>query len=342
MTLLEVEQLSVEIATPQGPAEILTGVDFTLDQGESLGLVGESGCGKSMTALAVMGLLPEAARASGRIVFEGRDLLATPEAELCRLRGGRIAMVFQEPMTALNPVHSIGRQVAEGLRLHLGLGRRAAEERARQLLDRVGLPPARFPLGRYPHQLSGGQRQRVVIAMALACQPALLIADEPTTALDVTIQAQILDLIAEVAEEEGMALMMITHDLGIVAEITDHVMVMYAGEIIERGPTAALFRTMAHPYTRGLFAAMPHSAIPASEIQDRAPAPGRAALRPRLATIAGQVPDPTERIAGCRFATRCALADEDCRRARPPAAAVGEAHSALCFHPAQAAGEVPA
>jgi peptide/nickel transport system ATP-binding protein len=192
MALLEVEQLTVEIPTPRGPARILDGVDFTLDQGESLGLVGESGCGKSMTALAVMGLLPEAARAGGRIRFEGRDLLSADEATLCRLRGGRIAMVFQEPMTALNPVASIGQQVAEGLRLHLGLNRRAAEDRAAGLLDRVGLPPTRFPLGLFPHQLSGGQRQRVVIAIALACGPALLIADEPTTALDVTIQAQIL------------------------------------------------------------------------------------------------------------------------------------------------------
>jgi peptide/nickel transport system ATP-binding protein len=330
MALLEVERLTVEIDTPLGPARILHGVDFALDQGESLGLVGESGCGKSMTALAIMGLLPEAARARGRILFEGRDLLSADEATLCRLRGGRIAMVFQEPMTALNPVKSIGRQVAEGLRLHLGLTRRDAEDRAARLLDRVGLPPARFPLGLFPHQLSGGQRQRVVIAIALACGPALLIADEPTTALDVTIQAQILDLVAQVAEDEGMALLMITHDLGIVAEITDRVLVMYAGGIVEGGPTAELFGHMAHPYTRGLFAALPRS-----ETRDEAGGHDRAALRPRLATIPGRVPDALERPAGCAFAPRCAHATEVCRRDAPPAAAIGEGHAALCFHPIQ-------
>ena len=328
MALLEVEQLTVEIDTPRGPARILHDVDFALDRGESLGLVGESGCGKSMTALAIMGLLPEAARARGRILFEGRDLLSADEATLCRLRGGRIAMVFQEPMTALNPVMSIGRQVAEGLRLHLGLTRREAEERAARLLDRVGLPPARFPLGLFPHQLSGGQRQRVVIAIALACGPALLIADEPTTALDVTIQAQILDLVAQVAEDEGMALMMITHDLGIVAQITDRVLVMYAGGIVERGPTAELFGHMAHPYTRGLFAALPRD-----DLNDHISGRERAALRPRLATIPGQVPDALERPAGCAFAPRCAHATEVCRRDAPPTAALGESHAALCFHP---------
>jgi peptide/nickel transport system ATP-binding protein len=326
--LLEVEQLTVEIPTPRGPARILDGVDFTLDQGESLGLVGESGCGKSMTALAIMGLLPEATRAGGRIRFEGRDLLSADEATLCRLRGGRIAMVFQEPMTALNPVKSIGQQVAEGLRLHLGLSRREAEDRAAGLLDRVGLPPARFPLGLFPHQLSGGQRQRVVIAIALACGPALLIADEPTTALDVTIQAQILDLVAQVAEDEGMALLMITHDLGIVAEITDRVMVMYAGGIVEGGPTAELFGHMAHPYTRGLFAALPRS-----ETRDEADGPERAALRPRLTTIPGRVPDALERPAGCAFAPRCAHATEICHRDAPPAATIGHGLGALCFHP---------
>ena len=328
MPLLQVENLSVEIDTPRGRARILDGLDFALDEGESLGLVGESGCGKSMTALAIMGLLPEAARARGRVLLDGRDLLTSDETTLCTLRGRRMAMVFQEPMTALNPVATIGRQVAEGPRLHLGLSGRAAEDRARRLLERVGLPPARFPLGLFPHQLSGGQRQRVVIAMALACQPALLIADEATTALDVTIQAQILDLLAEVAEEEGMALMVITHDLGIVAETTDRVMVMYAGAIVESGPTPELFRRMAHPYTDGLFAAMPRAetlGVPA--------AGGRAALRPRLATIPGQVPDPQDRPPGCSFAARCGHVTEACRRDEPPPVAVGESHAVLCFHP---------
>jgi peptide/nickel transport system ATP-binding protein len=336
MALLQVERLSVQIDTPRGPAQILHGVDFALDRGERLSLVGESGCGKSMTALAIMGLLPEAALASGRILFEGRDLLSADEATLCRLRGGRIAMVFQEPMTALNPVVSIGRQVAEGLRLHLRLTRRAAEARAAGLLDRVGLPPARFPLGLYPHQLSGGQRQRVVIAIALACGPTLLIADEPTTALDMTIQAQILDLVAQVAEDEGMALLMITHDLGIVAEIADRVLVMYAGQIAERGPTAEVFARMAHPYTRGLFAAMPQS-----EPLDRSRGRERAALRPRLTTIPGRVPDALERPAGCAFAPRCAYASEACRRDDPPPVAIGDGHTAACFHPVLDGAERP-
>ncbi|HMB76236.1 MAG TPA: ABC transporter ATP-binding protein, partial [Kiloniellaceae bacterium] len=229
--LLEVQDLRVEIAGPEGPIPILTGLDLTLAPGESLGVVGESGCGKSMLALAVMGLLPDLAQARGAVRFEGRDLLALNEAELCRLRGRRLAMIFQEPMTSLNPVKTVGRQVAEGLRLHAGLGRAEALARAAALLARVGLPAARFPLTLYPHQLSGGQRQRVMIAMALACEPALLIADEPTTALDVTIQRQILDLLLELAEERGMALLLITHDLGVVAETTDRSLVMYAGQI---------------------------------------------------------------------------------------------------------------
>ena len=252
MALLEIEGLDVAIGTPLGPVEILREVGLTLERGESLGLVGESGCGKSMTALAILGLLPEAARANGRIVLEGRNLLELGEAELCRLRGRRLAMVFQEPMTALNPVRSIGDQVAEGLRLHLGLNGRRALDRAAALLERVGLPESDFPLGLHPHQLSGGQRQRVVVAMALACGPDILIADEPTTALDVTIQAQILDLIAELAAEEGMALILISHDLGVIAEMTDRMAVMYAGAIVESGPTAEVFRRRAHPYTEGL------------------------------------------------------------------------------------------
>ena len=327
MPLLEVEELSVTIDTPRGPAQILRDVSFELAAGASLGLVGESGCGKSMTALAVMGLLPEAARVTGRIRLDGEDLLAAEEARLCDLRGRRLAMVFQEPMTALNPVRTIGDQVAEGLYLHLGLDRAEAGARAGRLLERVGLPPARFPLSLHPHQLSGGQRQRVVIAMALACQPALLIADEPTTALDVTIQAQILALISEIAEEEGMALIMITHDLGVVAETTDRVLVMYAGRIVERGPTAGLFARMAHPYTRGLFAAMPQSEpAPAHAV-------GKAATRPRLATIPGEVPDPHAPPPGCPFASRCSYVTEDCRRQMPPVAAIDDGHDAACLYP---------
>ena len=290
---------------------------LSLERGESLGLVGESGCGKSMTALAVMGLLPQAARARGRIALEGRNLLDLAEPELCRLRGRRLAMVFQEPMTALNPVRSIGDQVAEGLRLHLGLDGRRALERAAALLARVGLPQADFPLGLHPHQLSGGQRQRVVVAMALACGPDILIADEPTTALDVTIQAQILDLIAELAAEEGMALILISHDLGVIAEMTDRMAVMYAGGIVESGPTAEVFRRRAHPYTEGLFAALPSLQALAGD---------------RLASIPGQVPDPLQRPPGCAFAPRCPRASRACE-ARPSRRALGAGHEVHCFHP---------
>ena len=260
MALLSVQDLTVTIATPRGPARILERVSFGLEAGESLGLVGESGCGKSMTALAVMGLLPQAATASGRILLDGQDLLKANEKRLCALRGRTLAMVFQEPMSALNPVRTIGRQVTEGLRLHLGLSRTAARDRAAALLDRVGLPLARFPLDLYPHQLSGGQRQRVVLAIALACRPRLLIADEPTTALDVIVQARILDLIAELAAEEGTALLMITHDLGVVAQTSDQALVMHAGRITERAATGELFHRMAPLYTRGLFAALPRTA----------------------------------------------------------------------------------
>ena len=320
IALLEIEGLGVEIRTPLGPIGILRDLSLSLERGESLGLVGESGCGKSMTALAIMGLLPEAARAKGRIALEGRNLLDLGEAELCRLRGRRLAMVFQEPMTALNPVRSIGDQVAEGLRLHLGLDRRRALDRAAALLARVGLPPADFPPGLHPHQLSGGQRQRVVVAMALACGPDVLIADEPTTALDVTIQAQILDLIAELAAEEGMALILISHDLGVIAEMTDRMAVMYAGAIVESGPTAEVFGMRAHPYTEGLFAALP-------SLQAR---PGA-----RLASIPGQVPDPLQRPPGCAFSPRCPRATRDCQ-APPRRSALGAGHEVSCFHPLRA------
>ena len=324
MALLTVEDLSVDIATPEGTAHVLGNVEFEVERGQRLGLVGESGCGKSMTALAIMGLLPVAAQARGRVVLDGVDLLAADDAALCRVRGRRVSMIFQEPMTALNPVMPIGFQVAEGLRLHLKLDRAAAQARAVRMLERVGLDRGRFPPGLYPHQLSGGQRQRVVIAMALACEPDVLIADEPTTALDVTIQAQILDLIGGLVEEERRALIMITHDLGVVAETTERVVVMYAGGVVEAGPTAEVFRHMAHPYTRGLFAAIPHGAPPPP------PAPGR---RARLAAIPGQVPDPRHLPPGCAFADRCERATDVCRRQYPRPEAVGDGHLVACFHP---------
>ncbi|MEO1191250.1 MAG: ABC transporter ATP-binding protein [Pseudomonadota bacterium] len=320
MALLEIEELTVSIDTPEGPAPILEGLDITLERGRSLGLVGESGCGKSMTALAIMGLLPTAARAGGAIRLDGQDLLQLSEAALCGLRGRRMAMIFQEPMTALNPVTSIGQQVAEGLRRHLGQTRAQAWEAAASLLDRVGLPPARFPLGLYPHQLSGGQRQRVMIAAAMACSPDLLIADEPTTALDVTIQAQVLELIADLVESEGLALLLITHDLGVVAEMADQVAVMYSGRIVEAGPATAVFGRMAHPYARGLFAAMPAAAA------------GTEAASARLPTIPGRVPDPRERPPGCAFAPRCALALPSCA-ATPPVEELPDGHWVRCFRP---------
>ncbi len=325
MALLTVENLSVDI----GPARILKGVNFSMEKGETLGFVGESGCGKSITALAIMGLLAEQARVSGRILFDGQDLLTLDDAAMCKIRGRRIAMVFQEPMTALNPVKTIGFQIAEGMRLHLGLGRAEAESRAVALLDRVGLPGPRFSPDLYPHQLSGGQRQRVVIAMTMACGPDILIADEPTTALDVTIQARILDLIAEVVEQEGMGLIMITHDLGVVAQTTENLAVMYAGSVVESGTTAEVFSNLAHPYTRGLFAAIPHLAV------NEALAPG--ALLP---TIRGSVPLPTERLPGCAFAGRCDNATSQCRSAIP--ALLGDQgdqgdHRVACFNPRGAA-----
>jgi peptide/nickel transport system ATP-binding protein len=322
MSLLSLQNLRVTLETPRGPAPILENVSFDLAAGSTLGIVGESGCGKSMTALAIMGLLPPAARTEGEILFEGENLLGLKEEELCKRRGRRLAMVFQEPMTALNPVKTIGFQVAEGLRWHLGLSRAAAEARAVTLLDRVGLPQPRFSPALYPHQLSGGQRQRVVIALALACEPALLIADEPTTALDVTSQAAILDLLAEVAAEADLALLLITHDLAVVWQNTAQMLVMYAGRVVERGATEAVFRRMAHPYTRGLLAASPaalDAALPA----------GR-----RLATIPGQVPDPLHRPPGCVFAGRCPRAQDDCLPA-PPGERLAGGHAVACLHPHQ-------
>ena len=312
--MLRVEDLTVALPMAGRKVPVLSGVSFMLARGESVGLVGESGSGKSMTALAIMGLLPPGARVAGRIAFDGDDLLTATEAELCALRGKRIGMVFQEPMTALNPLQTIGAQVAEPLRLHEHLSRRAAASRAEKLLARVGLAPSRLSPALCPHQLSGGQRQRVVIAMALACRPDLLIADEPTTALDVTVQAQVLDLLGDLAAESGMALLLITHDLGVVSETVDRVLVMYAGRVVEQGPTRDVFARMAHPYTRALFAASPRESA-------GVPAP-----------IPGQMPDPRNPPSGCAFAPRCSRAEPDCTRAVPPLLGAG-AHHVACYHP---------
>ena len=289
--MLEVTDLRVTLPTPRGPADALRSVSFTLARGQTLGLIGESGCGKSMTALALMGLLPEGAAVGGSIRLHGQELVGLDDATMCRLRGDRVGMVFQEPMTALNPLHTLGHQGAEPLRLHRGMARTAARAEALRLLDRVQLPNAAQRLDAHPHQLSGGQRQRVMIAMALACGPDLLIADEPTTALDATLQAEILDLITALVRDSGMALLLISHDLGVMARTVGRVLVMYGGTVVESGPTAEVFSHLAHPYTRGLFAARPRMGT--ARVNGR---------KPLLATIPGRVPELIDMPPGCPFA----------------------------------------
>ena len=318
--LLDVSNLRVTLNTSRGPAQALRGIDFDIPRGASLGLIGESGCGKSMTALALMGLLPDGAGVSGSIRFNGQELLGLNDAAMGALRGDRIGVVFQEPMTALNPLHTIGDQVAEPLRLHRGMGRSTARAEALRLLDRVRLADAAQRLDAYPHQLSGGQRQRVTIAMALACGPDLLIADEPTTALDVRVQSDILDLIHELVQGSGMALLMISHDLGVMARMVSKLLVMYGGTVVESGPTAEVFAQLAHPYTRGLFAARPQ--LGAARVNGR---------KPRLETIPGRVPELVDLPPGCPFADRCAWVIDACRAAAPAALPVGPEHAARCI-----------
>jgi peptide/nickel transport system ATP-binding protein len=314
--LLAVTDLEVTLPTAQGRLAALRGVSFTLGRGATLGLVGESGCGKSLTALALMGLLPEGAQVAGAIRFDGRELTALDDAAMSALRGDRLGMVFQEPMSALNPVHRVGDQIAESLRLHRGLSRDAARTEALRLLERVRLPQARERLDAYPHQLSGGQRRRVVIAIALACGPDLLIADEPTTALDATLQREVLDLLDELRRETGMALLLISHNLDLMAAHVERLAVMYGGRIVEEGPTRAVFDAPAHPYTRGLFAARPTLGL---------------ARGTRLATIPGRVPALHEMPAGCTFAPRCDWALDECRRAPPPLQSVAAQHAVRCI-----------
>ncbi|WP_337875838.1 ABC transporter ATP-binding protein [Elioraea sp.] len=315
--LLEVEDLAVSFRTDRGEVEALSGVTLHLDAGEVIGVVGESGCGKSLTALSVMGLVPDPPGriTAGRIRFRGQDLLALDDAAMARLRGREIAMIFQEPMSALNPVFTVGEQVAEVLRVHEGLGRAAARERAALLLARVGIPDPVRRLAQYPHELSGGLRQRVMIAAALACRPKLLIADEPTTALDVTIQAQILALLADLQREFGMATMLITHDLGVVAQVVKRVVVMYAGKVVEEGPVEAVFARPSHPYTAALMRSIPALA----EGQMRLPA------------IPGSVPAPGLWPPGCRFAPRCGHAVAACAAGVPPLFPVEPGHRAACI-----------
>jgi len=311
---------------------VLHGINLRIGRGEAVGLVGESGCGKSVTWLAALGLLPGKARVTGSVMLERQELIGAPRASVEAVRGARIAMIFQDPSSSLNPVHRIGRQIGESLRLHRGLRGSAARAEAVRLLDMVGIPSARTRIDLYPHEFSGGQCQRVMIAMALAGAPDLLIADEPTTALDATIQAQILDLLSGLRRETGMAMVFISHDLGAVSAVCDRTAVMYAGRIVEEGDIATLFSAPAHPYTRGLFAAIP-------EIEA-----GRARLQP----IEGTVPDPRDLPPGCAYSPRCARASDICGRYRPDLKprreAVGEV---ACFHPFASANstlrqEVPA
>jgi peptide/nickel transport system ATP-binding protein len=315
MPLLEVTDLSVHLQTQRGMAKAISGLNFSLERGKTLGLVGESGCGKSITAMAIMGLLPDHAITTGSIRFDNQELVGLNDGGLRKLRGNRIGMVFQEPMTALNPLHTVGQQVAEPLRLHKGLSKMEARKQTIALLDRVGIASAAQRLDAYPHQFSGGQRQRITIAMALACEPDLLIADEPTTALDVTIQAQILDLINELVQELGMALILISHDLGVIAQNTRHMMVMYGGTVVESGETSSIFQHMAHPYTRGLFSARPRLG-------------GQRGVR--LTTIAGTVPELVDLPKGCPFVERCAWADPICTTLRPQPSQLEQTHQASC------------
>ena len=320
--LLQVTDLRTYFFTDQGVARAVDGVSFSVAHGETVALVGESGCGKTVTSLSILGLVPDP---PGRILegssirLGGEELVGAAEERQRRLRGNEIAMIFQEPMTSLNPVFTVGEQISEPLRLHLGMGKRPARGRATELLNEVGIPEPARRFDEYPHQLSGGMRQRVMVAIALACEPTLLIADEPTTALDVTIQAQILELLAQLRERRGMAVLLITHDLGVAAEVADRVVVMYAGQVAETGTAAEVFGAPGHPYTEGLLASVPRV--------DR--------LGERLRPIPGVVPAPTEWPSGCRFADRCRYAWERCVAEPPPLLELesgrGEERAARCW-----------
>jgi oligopeptide/dipeptide ABC transporter ATP-binding protein len=314
--LLEVRDLRTHFAADDGEFPAVDGVSFSIEAGRTLAIVGESGCGKSVTSLSIMGLVPPPGRiAGGSIRFEGRELVAAPERELRDLRGNGMAMIFQEPMSSLNPAFTIGEQIVEGLLRHRRISRAQAIERAIAMLRKVRIPAPEQRFHEYPHKLSGGMRQRVMIAMALACEPRLLIADEPTTALDVTIQAQILDLMRTLRDETGTAILLITHDLGVVAELADEVVVMYAGRVVERAPVQALFERPQHPYTIGLLGSIPRLD----------------GDRVRLASIEGQVPSPLRRPAGCSFAERCPFAEAQCRSAAPPLREMGAQHESACW-----------
>jgi peptide/nickel transport system ATP-binding protein len=326
--LLEIRDLSVSFARESGFVRAVDGVSLTVPKGKTVGLVGESGSGKSVTSLAIMGLLPRTARVdAGSISLAGQDLTRASERELRSVRGRRIGMIFQEPMTSLNPVFTIGDQIIEAVRAHNSVSKAAATARAVELLRRVGIPAASERLSAYPHELSGGMRQRVMIAIALACDPELLIADEPTTALDVTIQAQILDLLADLSRDVGMGILLITHDLGIVAEHAHEVFVMYAGKIVEHAETRALFARPYHPYTRGLLESVPSYR---GNLQ-----------KPRLPTIPGLVPDLAHLPTGCRFRERCSFAVERCAASEPALLEMTPGREAACFRARELWGEAP-
>ncbi|MET8869053.1 ABC transporter ATP-binding protein [Nonomuraea sp. NPDC004580] len=317
MSLLEISDLSVGFATEDGLVQAVRDTSLTLDEGEILALCGESGCGKSVTAMSVPRLLPpETTRLKGSITLDGRELTTLPEPEMRRVRGKTVSVVFQEPMTSLNPSFTVGYQISEVLRRHEKLSRQAAAARAVELLELVGIPAPKRRMKEYPHQLSGGMRQRVMIAIAVACSPRVLIADEPTTALDVTIQAGVLDVFRDLRDRLGTAIILITHDLGVVADIADRAVVMYAGRAVEQAPVTELFANPRHPYTLGLMKALPSAAV-----------------NGRLAEIPGMVPSPLSDPDECAFHDRCPRAQADCRLSRPPLTRQGDGHLAACYHP---------
>ncbi len=318
-SLLEIENLQTHFITEAGTVRAVDGVSLTIRKGETLGVVGESGCGKSVTALSILRLIPTPPGkiTGGSIRLGGRNLLELSDGEMRKVRGGSISMIFQEPMTSLNPVFTVGDQIAEGIRLHQGLSKRESWNKAIEMLRLVRIPDAERRVKEYPHQMSGGMRQRVMIGMALSCNPQLLIADEPTTALDVTIQAQILELLNQLKAELGMAVMLITHDLGVVADTAARVAVMYAGRVVEEAPVLELFTHPKHPYTQGLLASIPRIE--------------KAARRPRLQAIPGMVPDLLDLPPGCKFQARCAQVFDPCRGEEPPLKTVGPEHCARCY-----------
>ena len=315
--LLEIRSLSTHFFTEDGVVRAVENVSFEINFGEILSLVGESGCGKSVTGLSILRLIPSPPGkiVSGEILFDGINLLQLKEKEMEKIRGNDISMIFQEPMTSLNPVFTIGDQIMEAILFHQGLGKAEARRRAIDMLDRVKIPSPEIRIDAYPHQLSGGMRQRAMIAMALSCQPKLLIADEPTTALDVTIQAQVLNLLREIQREMGTSVMLITHDLGVVAEVADRVAVMYAGRIMEYGPIDAIFSQLRHPYTKGLLESIP-------QLREK---------KKRLDAVPGQVPDPMNLPMGCKFHPRCYLMIDECKKAEPPLFRVNGDHSSRCI-----------